>query len=780
MGDGTLPDGILRFLEGSPEVDRLDPKIQSLESLLQEHAQLGAAASQRLKLPLADSNRSTWGMTLGDQLALLSRFETDFDKLQHLVRFNQLAAELQRDGLGPVVDRAREWQGGPGSLVQLFDFSWWQGLVEKAFSEADSLRLFDRTEHTYTLEEFSRLDRLLFRHNQVRLVSEHWQRLPTLGGGGELGVIQREINKKRRHLPIRKLINQAGRGIQAIKPIFMMSPMSVAKYLPPNSVEFDLVVFDEASQVKPVDAFGSIARAKQTVVVGDSKQLPPTSFFDAALEGDEDVYDSVGDMESILSLFLAQGTPERMLRWHYRSEHDSLIAVSNSEFYDNRLVVFPSPGVNPFARGLNLHHLPNNYYDRGATRTNVGEAKEVAQAVMKHAREFPDLSLGVVAFSVAQRDAIEVQLELLRRIDPTCEEFFSAGRFEPFFVKNLENVQGDERDVIFISVGYGKNQDGYMAMSFGPLNKDGGERRLNVLISRAKKAMDVFSNFTAGDIDLNRSKARGVVALKNFLAYAETGNLEQPYSTDKDTDSPFEDAVIQALRAHGYQLEPQVGTAGFFVDIGVVNPDRPGSYLLGIECDGATYHSSRSARDRDRLRQEVLERLGWRLHRIWSTEWFRKPQVELERAIAAIEEARRRHEAGVEAAVLSSHSSRPQIEREEVSKQDSAAQEVEYDAYERCVPMVQLGGRELHELSPGEMAGYVAAGRPRGVSGSSRRSGARGSPRVRGCNARALESRLRSTTESGALLAAVKIKKRGQFLWNPEQANRRRFAIGRA
>ncbi len=653
-------------------------------------------------------------------------------------------------------------------MAQLFDFSWWQGLVEKAFSETDSLRLFDRTEHTYTLEEFSRLDRLLFRHNQVRLVSEHWQRLPTLSGGGELGVIQREINKKRRHLPIRKLIEQAGRGVQAIKPIFMMGPMSVAKYLPPNSVEFDLVVFDEASQVKPVDAFGSIARAKQTVVVGDSKQLPPTSFFDAALEGDEDVYDSVGDMESILSLFLAQGTPERMLRWHYRSEHDSLIAVSNSEFYDNRLVVFPSPGVNPFARGLNLHHLPNNYYDRGATRTNVGEAKEVAQAVMKHAREFPDLSLGVVAFSVAQRDAIEVQLELLRRIDPTCEEFFSAGRLEPFFVKNLENVQGDERDVIFISVGYGKNQDGYMAMSFGPLNKDGGERRLNVLISRAKKAMDVFSNFKAGDIDLNRSKARGVVALKNFLAYAETGNLEQPYSTDKDTDSPFEDAVIHALRSHGYQLEPQVGTAGFFVDIGVVNPDRPGSYLLGIECDGATYHSSRSARDRDRLRQEVLERLGWRLHRIWSTEWFRRPQVELERAIAAIEEARRRHEAGVEAAVISSHSSRPQIEREEVSKQDSATQEVEYDAYERYVPTVQLGGRDLHELSPGEMAGYVAEV----VRVESPVHRDEVVQRItEGAWLKRAGSRIQGAVDDGiqSALRAGKIKRRGEFLRDPEQ-----------
>jgi very-short-patch-repair endonuclease len=548
----------------------------------------------------------------------------------------------------------------------------------------------------------------------------------------------------------------------------MMSPMSVAKYLPPNSVEFDLVVFDEASQVKPVDAFGSIARGSQTVVVGDSKQLPPTSFFDASREGDEEVYDSVGDMESILSLFLAQGTPERMLRWHYRSEHDSLIAVSNNEFYENRLVVFPSPGISPYARGLNFHHLPTNHYDRGGTRTNVGEAKDIAVAVMKHARELPDLSLGVVAFSVAQRDAIEVQLEILRRADSSCEAFFGSGRLEPFFVKNLENVQGDERDVIFISVGYGKNQDGYMSMHFGPLSNDGGERRLNVLISRAKKAMDVFSNFTAGDVDLNRAKARGVVALKHFLAYAETGILEQPYSTDKEPDSPFEEAVIKALHLRGYQLEPQVGTAGFFVDIGVVNPEKPGSYLLGIECDGATYHSSRSARDRDRLRQEVLERLGWRLHRIWSTEWFREPEVELERAIAAIEEARKRQHDVEEATATASIRSTPEIERDPVSKQEQACAEVRYDAYELHTPNVQLAGRELHELSSREMAGYVAEV-VRVESPVHRDEVAK---RIReGAWLQRAGSRIQAAVESGIRSAVRmgKVERRGQFLWNPEQ-----------
>ncbi len=766
VGDGTLPEGILRFLEGSPAIDRLGPEIQALETVLQEQGQLAQTVAQKLLLPLTDEDSMGWRLNLPQQVTLLTRWESDFDSLQHLVRFNQLATEFQRHGLGPVVATARSWKGAPGELVDLFDFSWWNGLVEKAYSETDSLRTFDRSEHLFTLEEFSRLDKLHFHHNRLRLISEHWKRLPTLSGGGALGIIGREMNKKRRHLPIRKLIEQAGRGVQAIKPIFMMSPMSVAKYLPPDSVEFDLVVFDEASQVKPVDAFGSIVRGRQTVVVGDSKQLPPTSFFDAANEGDEADYESVGDMESVLSLFLAQGIQERMLRWHYRSEHDSLIAVSNNEFYDNRLVVFPSPGANPRARGLRLRHFPNNYYDRGGTRSNVGEAKEVALAVMQHARELPDLSLGVVGFSVAQRDAIEVQVELLRRADPSCEDFFSEGRQEPFFVKNLENVQGDERDVIFISVGYGKNQDGYMAMSFGPLNRDGGERRLNVLISRSKKAMDVFSNFTSADVDLNRSKARGVVALRNFLAYAETGIIEQPYSTGREPDSPFEEAVIKALHSHGYELEPQVGTAGFFVDIGVKDPENPGRYLLGIECDGATYHSSRSARDRDRLRQEVLERLGWRLHRIWSTEWFRKPEVELERAIAAIEEAGRRQEEGAKTAASPRSHAPPEIEREAISKQDEASAEVGYDAYERAAPNVQLAGRDLHELSVGEMGGYVAEV----VSVESPVHRDEVVKRItEGAGLQRAGSRIQAAVDSGISRAVRigKVERRGEFLWQP-------------
>jgi very-short-patch-repair endonuclease len=531
------------------------------------------------------------------------------------------------------------------------------------------------------------------------------------------------MHKKRRHLPIRTLMEKAGRAIQAIKPVFMMGPMSVAAYVPPGSVAFDLVVFDEASQVKPVDAFGALMRARQAVVVGDSKQLPPTSFFDSVTRGEESTEAeegttaSVGDMESILSLFLGRGAPERMLRWHYRSQHHSLIAVSNHEFYGSELVVFPSPGGSTRARGLRLRHHPDTVYDRGNTSTNPGEAKHVAEAVMQHARENPDLTLGVVAFSVAQRDAIELQLERLRRADGSLEPFFSLDRREPFFVKNLENVQGDERDMIFISVGYGRAEGGYMPMSFGPLNREGGERRLNVLISRSRLAMDVFCNFRADDLDLARTSARAVASLKNFLAYAERGELSTPRATGREPDSPFEQSVIRALQSRGYNVHPQVGSAGFFIDIGVLDPDAPGRYLIGIECDGAAYHSSRSARDRDRLRQSVLEGLGWRMHRIWSTDWYRNPGKELDRTVAAIERAKAlappqtpvspEPQAAVATPDPVPSPAVPVPAVTELPRETVIRAAHSYPAYARADITVPLNGKQLHEIDPEELAKFV-------------------------------------------------------------------------
>jgi very-short-patch-repair endonuclease len=579
------------------------------------------------------------------------KFHTWHNHLESLSKWVGLHARLNEAsamGMEGVVDFLIADRIVAPNLMATFERAYYDALTEKVFDENPDLRAFDGDQHQQLVEQFKENDLQRIYQAQIQVAGIHYAGIPkSEGGTGALGVLKGELAKKRKHLPIRQLLKRAGPAIQAIKPVFMMSPMSIAQFLEPGCVDFDLLLIDEASQVEPVDALGAIARAKQIVVVGDSKQLPPTRFFSSMTGDDDEPEDkdeyniSTKDIESILAMCLAKGLPERMLRWHYRSKHQSLIAVSNKEFYENKLFIVPSPYDQAAGMGLHFNLIKDGVFDSGGTATNANEAKAVAMAVMTHAMEHPELSLGVGAFSVKQRQAILDEVELLRRANPDAEAFFQSHPHEPFFVKNLENIQGDERDVIFISVGYGKNKQGYMAMRFGPLSSEGGERRMNVLISRAKRRCEVFSSIVADDIDLNRARGAGVAALKLFLKFAETGQLDFARDTDREMDSEFEEQVAAALRSRGYGVKAQIGSAGFFVDLGVLDPDKPGRFVLGIECDGAAYHSSRSARDRDRLRQAVLEAHGWIIHRIWSTDWFRRPQEQLEKTIAAIEAAKK-------------------------------------------------------------------------------------------------------------------------------------------
>lgn len=561
--------------------------------------------------------------------------------LQSEVNFVEALGRMLQNQTDPRL-ALRQWRNDPAVLSHWLDYSYFSGLVDEAYAASPAIGRFDRLTHERLIQEFAELDKASFSYAQETLVAKLHADLPNLNAPGEMDVLRREFSKKRRHIPIRRLLGEAGTVIQQAKPIFMMSPMSVSTYLPQGQIDFDLVIFDEASQIPAPEALGAIMRGKQVVVVGDSKQMPPTSFFSRSIEMDDETAEqsATADVESILELMLSRGAPERMLRWHYRSRHESLIAVSNHQFYNNRLLVFPGPGTNVHATGLHFHHLPHTHYDRGGSRTNLGEAQAVAQAVLAHIRTKPQQSLGVVAFSMAQREAIMLEVERLRRQHPETEDYFRyhAGSDE-FFIKNLENVQGDERDTIFISIGYGRTQAGNLSMGFGPINTKGGERRLNVLISRSVLSMEVFCNFTADDLNTTASSPFGVRALKVFLKYAETGMMPVSEETHREPDSPFELEVKHAIEQLGYEVQPQVGSQGFYLDLAVRDPSKPGRYVLAVECDGASYHSSMAARDRDRLRQSVLEGLGWRFHRIWSTEWFRNSGAEVVRLQEAIEAA---------------------------------------------------------------------------------------------------------------------------------------------
>ena len=419
----------------------------------------------------------------------------------------------------------------------------------------------------------------------------------------------------------------------ALKPCYMMGPMSVAQYLAPGQIEFDLVVMDEASQIKPQDALGAIARGAQLVVVGDPKQLPPTSFFERIINDDEDDPTAIEESESILDATLPM-FPARRLRWHYRSQHESLIAFSNHSFYDSNLVIFPSPYKSTENYGIQYSKVPRGCF---VNRRNMEEAKIISEAVREHFRHRPEESLGVVAMSAEQRLQLEGAIESLAKDDVAFQTWLEkdAQRQESLFIKNLENVQGDERDVIFISMTYGPQEPrGKVYQRFGPINSDMGWRRLNVLFTRSKKRMHVFSSMGSDDIVAAASSKRGVKALRDFLSFCETGILHKTeIETGRPPDSDFEIAVMAALRDEGFECVPQVGVAGFFIDVAVVDPGNPGRFLMGIECDGATYHSAKSARDRDRLRQTILERLGWNIQRIWSTDWFKNPHGELQQII---------------------------------------------------------------------------------------------------------------------------------------------------
>ncbi len=750
--------------EARAAVDSHIKRLDALQAFLEMDNSKRFKDSARVSLTNTEAPQLEGMVTLpfAAQGEILAGWSAGIDGIHDLVGFNSAAREAVEEGLRSLVEVGAEWSEAADHLTSVFERAWYEHVLSRALTGRSALSGFVGDIHEQLIGQFCSMDELALDHNRARVAYSHWSQLPKYDGGGQLRTLRRQFERKRGHLPVRQLMVQAGNAIQAIKPVFMMSPMSIATYLPPGSVTFDLVVFDEASQVRPVDALGALMRADQSVVVGDSKQLPPTRFFDIVTQSDDDDEEHVvAEMESILGLFRAEGAPDRMLRWHYRSHHESLIAVSNREFYDNGLVVFPSPDSSRENIGLRYHHLPDTQYDRGRSSTNRKEAAAVATQVMEHARYSPGLTLGVAAFSSAQREAIQDELERLRRQDLSCEAFFKDHPEEPFFVKNLENVQGDERDVIFISIGYGRDAEGRVAMNFGPLTAEGGERRLNVLITRAKRRCDVFTNLRAADIDLNRTTSRGVRALQTFLAYAETGVLEDVAGeSGREIDSPFQRAVATKLRSRGYDIHEEVATGGKFIDLAVVDPEQPGRYILGIECDGASYHSSRWARDRDRLREQHLRNLGWSLYRIWSTDWLHNPERELNRAVEAIEQAK----TAIPTARQMQNKNRPHIGRDDGGVVASA---LTAQRYELAQPYVDIRDYELHEVPGsflfGPITEIVRVEGPVHVSEVRRRiADAVGVARIGHRIRQNLDWAIGNAVRRGMIL------KRGGFLWSTE------------
>ena len=578
-------------------------------------------------------------------IEMAEQLESHHNGLHAWCAWRHAQVDARTAGLATLVNAIEVSGVTPAQVPAAFEVNYARWWLAEAVDEDEVLKRFVSAEHELRVQEFRALD------DEFTKVSREWIRaklcanLPatdSIQRNSEWGILRHEITKKKQHKPLRQLLQEIPSVVLRLTPCLLMSPLSIAQYLSAEASNFDLVVFDEASQIPVWDAIGAMARGKQVVMVGDPKQLPPTNFFGRSegTDGNDDVVE--GDLESILDECLGASLPTRNLSWHYRSRHESLIAFSNHRYYGGGLVTFPSPVTDDRAVSF---HLVKGRYEKGGARINQPEAQALVADLVSRLKSpgFREsgLTIGVVTFNSEQQGLIEDLLDAERRNDPGLEPYFSEIELEPVFVKNLESVQGDERDIMYFSITYGPDMAGTVSMNFGPLNRDGGERRLNVAVTRARHELRVFSSLRGEQMDLSRTKAAGVRDLKHFLEFAEFGPralAEAHHGSQGDFESPFEAGVATALGRKGWQVHTQIGASSFRVDLGVVHPDFPGRYLAGVECDGATYHRSATARDRDKLREQVLRGLGWEIVRIWSTDWWVNPGGTLERVHAALTE----------------------------------------------------------------------------------------------------------------------------------------------
>lgn len=586
------------------------------------------------------------GLPIEELNLRLAGFQESLSVATKWGNFERVRKQVEGGLAGEIITRAMNGEFPLSQTGQVFRraflFKWLKSVIQSK----PELEGFATSAHEQVRKEFQGLDEATLKANRTRLIRLVRDRIQKAiqSHVNDMGwqFLIDQIGRQRKHKPLRTTFHRAFRAIQTAKPVFLMSPTTVAQFIEPSRESFDLVIFDEASQLPTEDAVGAIFRGRQLVVVGDPKQLPPTNFFSAMLgatnsEMDEDENMLFEDGESILEDIMSSGAPMSRLKWHYRSLEESLIHFSNSNFYDGELYTFPSVRTKSPEWGLSFEHVGEGLYS--GKGLNLPEARRVVKAALDHARKSPHLSLGIGTFSLQQKQAIEDLLRESLKSEKELDSFF--GNRDSFFVKNLESIQGDERDVIFLSTTYGRNESGVIRYNFGPLNQNNGRRRLNVLVSRSRQRMVVFSSLRADDFDLNKLETEGPRLLRGFLKYAETGTIEGlKLGTTVVFDSPFEEEVYSALSRQGLSLMTQIGDSGYKIDIGVLDPEFPGRFLCGIECDGASYHSSQTARDRDRLRQEVLEDRHWIIHRVWSTDWFRDPESQVNRLLQLIQETK--------------------------------------------------------------------------------------------------------------------------------------------
>ncbi|VTR97691.1 DUF3320 domain-containing protein [Tuwongella immobilis] len=595
----------------------------------------------------------------------LSLLRDRLDELPEWFDWKQIPEAMQQLGLRSFLEQIRERAFPAERLVELFDKAFLTAWLDAIRRDDPALRDFRGEEHEHRIEEFRQLDREQITRSARRVMRGVAARRPTGTQplpGSEVEQLHRQALIRVRHRPLRQLFADLPTLLMQLKPCLLMSPMSVSQLLTRESFQFDLVIFDEASQIPPEDAIGAMMRGRQIIVVGDDQQLPPSDFFTSpgGLESEDDpaVIAATPEQATYASILdqCRAVLPSYMLRWHYRSRDEGLIAFSNHAFYEGRLITFPAADLKPADRGVVFHHVPDGVYERGGRRHNKREAETVADLVFEQLRRAPDRTVGVIAFSQAQMRAIEDQLERRRRAEPAFEDYFRDDRLESVFVRNLETVQGDERDVIFLSVGYGRDQRGRPSMNFGPLNRLGGERRLNVAVTRARERLVVVSSLKA--IDLEGAQSEGVRQLRRYLDFAERGiPLNAPdrstpqgaarltaalpmSSGESSSHGAIWDEISEAIQRWGFEAIREVGTSSGRVDLAVRDPKSPNRWLLGLLGDGPRYRDAATARDRDRLRPDILAGLGWRLYRIWTLDWLTQRQRELDRLRQAIEQAR--------------------------------------------------------------------------------------------------------------------------------------------